>query len=425
MALRCLSIRTGIQLWQTASQLMWRVHGNVTVTFALSSVVLVGISGMAIDYGRWQNEQTSLQGTADAASLAAAQKLSKSGLTQKNVEDLVNDFVSPNTAGLPNVTVSSVVVDSIRASVEVNLTKPGQRTFTVMFLKSDPVISARSTSQLAVASGPPMCLLALNSSMSGALTGSGGTTFKANGCSATVNSTSNSAVVLSGGSSLTSARNCVAGSVSQGTVTPNIDRSCAPVPDPFAGLASKITVGACDYTAFSASADMTLSPGTYCNGFTLRNKTYTLAPGLYIIKNGKFTSSGGATIVGTGVTIFLTGTSAGINWSGGGNYRLKAMSTGPLAGFLVYLDPSATKISKSVISGGGDTTYEGVMYFAGQKLELSGGSTATTPSPFTALIADNFVFSGGSQLSINLDKSKTTVPIPTGLYTTRTPRLIN
>lgn len=91
------------------------------------------------------------------------------------------------------------------------------------------------------------------------------------------------------------------------------------------------------------------------------------------------------------------------------------MTTGELAGFVIYLDPNAAPLPKSVISGGGNTHYEGAMNFPKQKLEISGTGSATTASPFTAFVARNFLFSGGSQLTINLDLMKTTVPVPAGL----------
>ena len=131
----------------------------------------------------------------------------------------------------------------------------------------------------------------------------------------------------------------------------------------------------------SADSATTLWPGVYCGGLELKNEAFTLNPGLYIIKDGEFKSSGGAQISGTGVTFFLTGNDIGVTWSGGGEYQFSAMTTGELAGFVIYLDPDGVPKSKSHISGGGDTTYEGVLYFPNQKLEISGTGSVTTPSP--------------------------------------------
>ena len=148
------------------------------------------------------------------------------------------------------------------------------------------------------------------------------------------------------------------------------------------------------------------------------NDHFVFEPGLYVIKDGTFESTGGATLEGEGVTFYLTGRNeeAGITWGGGGIYNFTAMKTGPLAGFIVYLDPDAEKDDKSVISGGGDTFYEGAFYFPGQELLISGGGTVTTPSPFTAYVADIIQYTGGSSLSIGIDEAATSVPVPDGFF---------
>ena len=373
-------------------------------------------------------QATELQSVADSASLAAAHELKKDKWTIKSVKDAVESYVNLNAAGLENITVASVTADKTANQVRVALTMPGERSFTAIFMDQDPVISVAATVELGAGEGTPICVFALDPAMSKAVEGSGGTVWDANDCSVQVNSQNAKSVNLSGGSSITSEENCFAGGVDQGlaNVEPVPTPGCQPKPDPFANLQRPDTSGACDHNSFSADDSITLSPGLYCGGLVLRNDVFNFEPGLYVIKDGAFVTSGGATLIGEGVTFFLTGSGAGLTWSGGGNYRLKAMSTGSLAGFVVYLDPAAGRLAKSVVSGGGDTVYEGVLYFPNQKLELSGTSTASSPSPFTAFVANNFLFSGGSQLSINIDKDNTTVPIPAGLYgPASNPRLVN
>lgn len=396
--------------------------------FAVSIGGLAICAGVAIDYGRWQMQATELQSVADSASLAASHEIQKSNWTIKSVQDTVDDYVYPNAGGLENITVAPVKVDAAANQISVSLSMPGERSFTAIFMVQDPVISVGATVELGAERGMPICVFALDPTMSKAVEGSGGTVWEANDCSVQVNSKNPKAVNLSGGSSITSEENCFVGGVDQGlaNVDPAPTPDCKAKPDPFANLQKPDTSGACDHNSFSADDPVTLSPGLYCGGLVLRNDVFNFEPGLYVIKDGAFVTSGGATLIGDGVTFFLTGSDAGLTWSGGGNYRLKAMSTGSLAGFVVYLDPNADRLAKSVVSGGGDTVYEGAMYFPNQKLELSGSSTASTPSPFTAFVANNFLFSGGSQLSINIDPDNTTVPIPAGLYgAAKSPRLVN
>ncbi|TCD14243.1 TadE/TadG family type IV pilus assembly protein [Oricola cellulosilytica] len=273
--------------------------------------------------------------------------------------------------------------------------------------------------------GDPLCIVSLNKTAKRSFLESGKSHVTGNGCRVHVNSANVEAVTLSGGSTLTSTENCIVGGVKQGltSITPRPPAACEQIDDPFAAIA-KPAVGTCDYYNFTANANMTLYPGVYCGGMRISNATFDLKPGLYVIKDGILESTGGATIRGDGVTFFLTGIDAGVVFSGGGKYQLSAMTTGSLAGFVVYLDPNAVKQDKSTVSGGGDTYYEGAMYFPEQTLLISGGGTVTTPSPFTAYVADMIEFTGGSQLTIGIDPSATKVPVPRGFFEAGAPILI-
>ena len=391
-------------------------HGSVAVVFAISAVVLIGIAGVAVDYSRWYNTRTSLQAAVDSAVLGSAHLVADSSANDDNIKVDLKRYMAQNGFAAGKLSAFQATIDRTNDTLALTASVDVAPTLSKVLTGSNPTVSASAKARLKPG-GDPLCVLALDPSMDKALEGSGGSSFNANACTVQVNSSSSKAVNLSGGGSITSSKNCIVGGVDQGysNITPAPEASCDAIPDPFAAL-PKPTVGSCNYNNFSANTPQTLSPGVYCGGLTLQNVAFTLDPGLYIVKDGTFTLTGGAQITGDGVTFFLTGTNAGVVWSGGGSYHLSAMKTGELAGFVVYLDPNALAASKSVISGGGATYYEGVMYFPNQKLEISGTGSVTTPSPFTAFVANNILFSGGSTLTIGIDKTKTDIPIPTGLY---------
>ena len=82
------------------------------------------------------------------------------------------------------------------------------------------------------------------------------------------------------------------------------------------------TVGSCDYTNYSQTGNLnlTINHGVYCGGITLvGNVNLTLNSGTYIINGGGISVTGNSTITGTGVTIYLTGTSA--TYKGVNHYR--------------------------------------------------------------------------------------------------------
>lgn len=393
--------------------LMRRQDGTVTITFGLSALTLFMAIGAAIDFGHWQAQKTQLQGVADAAALAAAQKLSNAGATQVTVAQALQTYVNPNGAGLAGVKVQSVAVDTTAKTVTAKVTMQAERTLSALIIPKDPVITVTSkVSYDFTPKGMAICLWALDPVISSALAGSGGgTKVNAPGCTVRENSTSTSAVVFSGGSAIASGENCFEGTVSQGAsyITPT-PKKCGAMADPFSSINFSSIVPATCAAKNSFSGSATLNPGLYCGGLTVSSGTFTFNPGVYVIKDGLFTASGGSTLKGVGVTFLLMGNNAGVTWSGGsGIYDFKAVDTGPLASFVVYLDPKATPAAKSVISGGGGTKFEGIMYLPNQKLEMSGGSTATG---FTVYIAKNFLFSGGSQFNVAVDRTMTSLPIP-------------
>jgi hypothetical protein len=388
--------------------------GSVTVLFAVSAIALLGFVGLAVDYSVWIDKKSRMQSYADAAALAGAAILSDDPSSAGQAEQIASAMLSTDIETASGGVTPIVHADTLSKTVRIQLSGPGPRTMSGLFLHHDPLISVSSVAK--GKSGMPMCILALDPSMNGALLASGGTDVLAQDCKVQVNSTSASAVTFSGGSTLTAGENCFVGGVSQGLaqMSPKPKKPCPAVADPFAGYQTP-AVGACDHTKFKVSGGSpVLSPGVYCGGLTLSSvTTATFQPGVYIIKDGLFTMSGGGRLEGQDVSMFLTGSNAGLNWSGGGSYHLTAPSSGDLAGFLVFLDPAATAASKSVISGSGEMYYEGILYFPDQQVEVSGGGmTLTNTSPWAMYVAKNFVYSGGSQLIVNLNPIATTVLIP-------------
>jgi hypothetical protein len=238
-------------------------------------------------------------------------------------------------------------------------------------------------------------------------------------CTVVVNSNGVPAVDTSGTTSISSAENCFVGSkrsVGNSSVTPSPDAICKPRPDPFANY-DKPTPGPCSFTNYSASGGtVTLSPGVYCGGLSFSGQsTITFQPGLYIVKDGPLKTTGGTSLTGNGVTFFLTGSGAAINIAGTGDLHFVASSTGPFPGFVFFLEPygpSGHAASASSLSGDGELYFEGLVYTPGQELSVTGNGTANADAPFTAYIADTLKFNGNGSLTINMDLTKTSVPIP-------------
>ena len=168
--------------------------------------------------------------------------------------------------------------------------------------------------------------------------------------------------------------------------------------DPLATLAAPTFVG-CNHTSFSVTGGLaTLNPGTYCKGLNLTNAIVTLNPGLYIITGGATWS--GATVFGSGVTLFFT------QGGGGGFGQFKVLysivsmsaptdsSSGGIPAILVFADRNwvATgaqdfQLNTSPISG------DGVWYLSGAGLALLSCGNISAPH-YLGIVADNLYYSG-------------------------------
>jgi Flp pilus assembly protein TadG len=386
--------------------------------FALALVPMMAVVGATVDYSRANKLKASMQNVLDSALLAGA----RDGSTNwANVA--LNYFNSNLSAGDASVGTPSFTLNGVRAYVgSASATVP--TTFMgVMGIRSINV-SVNGTASVRNRGGAYYCVMALNPTAQAALqlTGNASITINAPKCVVQVNSRDSYAVDMTGNAFIKSVENCFVGgqrTVGNSTIAPQPDPICQPIPDPFAAY-PRPPVGGCDYTNFSVSGNktLTLQPGVYCGGMNFSGPVnITFAPGLYVIKDGVITESGG-NFTGNGVSMFLTGQGASIQLSGQANWHIVAPTGGYLPGFAIFLDPNGpTGLAAdfSSLSGQAELYFEGIVYLPKQQLTVSGGALAFAPSPYTSYIGDTLRFVGNGELVINNDTTLTTLPIPTAL----------
>src|SRR5436305_6056481 len=394
-------------------------EGSVVSTFALALVPVVGLVGAAVDYSAASNARMSLQVSLDAALLAGA----KDGTTSW-ADTALNTFnanLNPKTARNVNpqfqLTSTRAYTGTVTATVPSN--------FLGVLGVSSLDIRVTGTATVPPSTGAYYCVMALNRTAQSALqlTGNASITINAPKCVVQVNSSSSRAVDMNGNTRIQSVENCFVGgisSVGNSTISPAPDSTCKPIPDPFANY-PRPTVGACDFTNYQLSGNktVTLQPGVYCGGMNFSGHVnVTFAPGLYVIKDGIISESGG-TFTGNGVSFFLTGYNTSLQLSGQADWHLIAPSDGPLPGFAIFLDPdgpSGLAGSFSSLSGQSELYFEGIVYLPKQEVTVSGNASAFAPSPYTSYIGDTLRFVGNGDLVINNDTSLTALPLPASLY---------
>jgi len=264
--------------------------------------------------------------------------------------------------------------------------------------------NANSIRDIALRTGSG-CMFVLDPSASGALTIGGGGSLNMSACGAYVDSISSSAVSVVGGASMSTTFLNIGGNYSAGpgaiTTTLGITTNSKLVADPL--LAYDVpSYSTCDHTNFSASGNKTLDPGVYCGGISLAgNKTITLNPGNYIIDGGTFSITGGPTVNGSGVTIFLTkklqSSYATLSVGGNGTTTLTAPATGPYAGILIFQSRNAPSSGTNTIAGTSNSVFNGVVYTPAQLITFGGGNSGSAPC--TMIVAGKVTISGSTYIS--------------------------
>ena len=255
--------------------------GSYLIITALLMPLLIVCLGVASDVGLWLYAHQHMQGAADSAALGAAMAAnSEDQVTQANAITAWYGF--RNREKGVEVTVNSPPKKSdlnktTPGAVEVVVKQPQPLFLSRLWLLKPPTVLAYA---VAVAGGGTGCLLALDGTVSGAITTQGNSSVVLTGCSLYDNSSSGSALRIGGSASILALSVSVVGGISGSssiTATGGIVTGTAPVADPYAGVSFPPFHG-CDHDKFSAKTSETINPGVYCGGMTLNAGAVTGAP---------------------------------------------------------------------------------------------------------------------------------------------------
>jgi hypothetical protein len=227
----------------------------------------------------------------------------------------------------------------------------------------------------------------LNGTASGAVSVAGNASMAIPG-NLVVDSNSKTALTESGNAQVTAATIQVVGGVQKGanaTLTGVLTSGVASVPDPLAALSGPGTAGLTSYgpVSYSGNGSYPLKPGIYSQISASGSVKLTLSPGLYLIEGGGFTVTGNASVTGTGVTIYNTGSNypsaggsfGGITLSGNGTFSLNAATTsanGAYPGVVIYQARANTRALS--LSGNAAAGLQGTIYAPNAGLVLSGNA---------------------------------------------------
>jgi hypothetical protein len=396
-----------------------REDGSILVLTALAVVILLGMTALAVDASYMFDYRNKMAAAADAAALAGAYEIKRNPDIDKTdplpLRYLVQKEASNNgfTNGSSGVSVtvnhpptSGTFVGNTKY-VEVIVRRAATPTFFARVLnRSSMNVGARAVAGLR--ENGLGCIYALSTDAGSAFGTSGTGTLNVSDCTIYDASSNSSAFSVGSGWTVTAkAINVVGGwnINASANVTPNPPTRVVRVDDPLAFMnATPPPIGAtCDAAHTNADYNgvtVTINPGTYCGGLTVRGTSVvSLSPGIYVMKNEALTVSDTATIknvnsTDNGVTFYFAGTTIKpSSFTQDTHIYLHATKTGTWAGILFY-NP-LIKNSASNIFDSNDQVVEGVAYFSGQHLEWKGTGGASS----MILIADTLKFTGQSHLT--------------------------
>lgn len=379
------------------------------ITMVVSAAALLACIGLAIDVGYLQLVKTRMQSAADAAALGGIQEFRMNGTAQIAAAARADAALNGFTHGVDTVTVavnnppSSGYSAADPMAVEVIISKTAGTFFMRTLGFTSSTVKARAVARLPITDS---CLVALNPSAASAMTLNGSGVFVRTLCGAAIDSTSSTALTVTAGATLLATSINVVGNYTE-------DRFSTVAPTPVTGAPSQVDplsyvqpppVGGCDHNNFKivGNKTRTISPGVYCGGMSFDGgANVTLDPGTYVLLGGGLSINGGATLAGSGVTIYNTYNAThsydGVNINGGGAVNLSAPTSGSLAGVLFFQDRTVTGGAASNFNGGAVLTLTGAVYFPTTLVNYSGGAAAV----YTILIADQIGFSGGAEFKSN------------------------
>lgn len=395
----------------------WRDDRGVVAVFTVLMLpVLIGSMALAVDIGFWYVTKSSAQNAADAAAISGALELSNGN--DDLIETAALSAAAANgfsTADGDTITVNnpptSGTYSGDNTAVEVLVSREPELFFATIFIDDSPTVAASAVAGV-VNRGDTSCLMALEDSDDKAFEIKGNANVDATGCQVQVNSTDDEALDASGNSLLTADAICVVGGYDGDddnfSTTP--ETQCTEFSDPFTDLAAPSLDGLTVFSLSKIKTDTTLAPGIYDGGIEVSaGATVTFEAGLYVFRDGGIKLTGNASLAGDGVTFYLTGDDAKLDFTGGSEIQLSAQTTGDLAGILVFQDPDAEEGLTHKFNGGADVQMEGVLYFSSQDVEFKGNASGTSTVPISVL-ARNLKFSGNSNFNFSADYSGSDVP---------------
>jgi Flp pilus assembly protein TadG len=388
--------------------------GWVAVFAAMLGILLIAFVGIAIDLAYSWTTAHQLQKAADASAMAGARVVKSDYLGNvyqyANVRQAAVSVAASNTAaGTPvvvdanpsNAAGGEVVVgrwnpiakvftpdngsgpapDSVKVVASRTSGAHGPLTLLFGYIFNSPTSEVTRSAIARLAPPDFPLILVLDLTAPGALRMDGASALMdAAAGTVHVNSNKSNAVLLNGSPQLIAQKLSIVGDINgSAPLVPIIQTGASikvdpllalpyPDPDPTTGLPMPKPLG----PAGGITTPGVYAPGSYPQGMDLNGGVVTLLPGRYSFGGSGIDLEGNATVIGTGVMIFLE-KNAFVDISGSGaGMTLTPEISGIYQGVSLWLHRQTVSSKACQIGGGGIFDLQGTLYVPKAKLDMSG-----------------------------------------------------
>lgn len=383
----------------------------MAIIFAIALPALIGVTGLSVETGFWYQKERQVQQAADISAFAGAIALrdgvgTADGAARAEAAEL--GFSAANATITINTPPTSGPNQNAR-SVEVEITYQARRFFSSVFSNKPVMVSARAVASFDEPTDA--CLLALDTSASGAVTFRGGSLVSLTKCEVMSNSIADDAARMQGDPTLTTPCLNTVGDVSiSSNSNLNLTECSTPrtglsrAKDPYADRIPPSTSGACDDlppvsggpgTSYTYSAGPT-GVRRICSNVALK-RNHHFEPGVYIIDGGDFSVNSSAYVSGSGVTFYLTD-GARMSINGNATVDISAPTTGNFAGIAIWGDIADVGTSHT-INGTAASSITGAIYAPGSIVSFTGDFSGA--GGCMQLVARMLDFAGNATISTN------------------------
>lgn len=374
-------------------------NGSIAILFAMVAVVLFGMTGLAIDFGRAVVTRTRLQAAVDAATLAATKAPPDDAITEAEKFFEANLGAASEIAGLA-ISASFAfnedghLVGSASADVATTIMQIFNAEKLTVVASATVVPSTTSTStktetvtKTITTPGSIPCIHVMDQNEKQALKLISNSSVDARNCEIYVRSNDKDAILTDSESNVKWKKILVkgaGGTMRSGRDTimdaPNAIQFNQPVVgNPYSEYVNEIirqiTVGACTSANTDKSyKNVTVSPGTYCGATTFDGATFQ--KGLYIIASGNGNKDGKLTLKGkhkgaAGVSFYFADNKARlVGYSGEEGSVLSAPTDGLTQGLLFFENSNRGNTWSLCISSLSKNIWNGVVYFPSGNLQM-------------------------------------------------------